>query len=324
MAAQSQANSHASGEAWAGATPATAPMIGARAAHGERNVPVEQIEVVDRLRPASEGTVAELMASIAEVGQVQPIVLRMIDREDGSVGLRLVVGLHRLEACRRLGRPVRAKLVAISELDARQMELDENLIRADLTPLDFARFVADRLEVYAERHPELVVSEAKPEKAGRGRPPKNFLMLRKTPGAYVRALMGFADETAHDTKLSRQSIYRAVETWAGLQDVAERLQGTPLARNGGLLRQIAAAPAALRPKVVDQLVADPAVSVTDALLIAQGRQPAEVTKSKTDEELGALKKLWGKATPSVRAAFLEDLAGRSLPKGWKVVREDEA
>ncbi len=323
MTAQSQAKSHASGEAGHIATPATAPM-GARTGHGERSVPVDQVEVVDRLRSASEATVAELMVSIAEVGQVQPIVLRMIDRDDGTVGLRLVVGLHRLEACRRLGRPVRARLMAISELDARQMELDENLVRADLTPLEFARFVADRLEVYAERHPELVVSETRPEKAGRGRPPKNFLMLRKTPGAYVRALMGFAEETAHDTKLSRQSIYRAVETWAGLQDVAERLQGTPMARNGGLLRQIAATPANLRPKVVDQLVADPAVSVTDALLIAQGRQPAEITKSKTDEDLGALKKAWAKSSPSVRAAFLEDLAGRSLPKGWTLVRGDEA
>ncbi len=323
MAAQSQANTHASGETIPIATPATAP-IGARTGHGERSVPVDQVEVADRLRSASEATVAELMVSIAEVGQVQPIVLRMIDRDDGTVGLRLVVGLHRLEACRRLGRPVRARLMAISELDARQMELDENLVRADLTPLDFARFVADRLEVYAARNPDMVVSDPRAAKTGRGRPPKNFVSLTKTPGMYVKAVMGFADETAQETNLSRRSIYRAVETWAGLQDVAERLQGTPMARNGGLLRQIAATPANLRPKVVDQLVADPAVSVTDALLIAQGRQPAEMTKSKTDEELGALKKLWGKASPSVRAAFLEDLAGRSLPKGWTLVRGDEA
>ena len=117
---------------------------------------------------------------------------------------------------------------------------------------------------------------------------------------------------------------RAVETWAGLRDVADKLQGTPVARNGGLLRQIAATPPDLRAKVVDQLVADPAVSVTDALALAQGRKPAEVIQAKADDDLAALKKLWGKAKPSVRAAFLEDLAGQSLPKGWTIVQGREA
>ena len=59
-----------------------------------KNIPITSIRVENRMRPLDDAKVAELAASIAELGLLQPIGVR----PDGT----LVYGYHRLEACKQL------------------------------------------------------------------------------------------------------------------------------------------------------------------------------------------------------------------------------
>lgn len=286
----------------------------------ELEIPVDRIVLGNRLRTPEPARVAEVAVSIQEVGLIHSPTVRVLGDDEGC--FQLVTGATRVAAHRLLGlRTVRCRVRTLSELDARQMEIDENLIRGEVSGLDFILHVAERLELYAERHPEQVL--AAPVRTGkRGRPPKNFVSLTKRPGAYVRSLMGFAEETAAEARLSPRTVYRACEAYAGLAGEIHRLRGTWIAKNDGALRQLASIPEAEKASVIKVLLAGQTKNVTDALAIANGETPSKKAQTPADETLKAFKALWGKASPAARAAILHELAGKPLPDGWRVEQAD--
>jgi len=72
------------------------------------------------------GNVSDLAESIASVGLLHPVVL--------TEGLRLVAGLHRLRACQALGwTEIPATVVPLKKIEAEIAELDENLVRSEVT-----------------------------------------------------------------------------------------------------------------------------------------------------------------------------------------------
>lgn len=110
----------------------------------------------NRLRNLDEGTVLALMQSFTEYGQQTPII---VYGSEADAAVKLGAGGHRLEACRRLGIKVLCFHKIGDELDRQLCEIDENLIRADLTPADRALFLARRKEIYLIRHPETAAGE---------------------------------------------------------------------------------------------------------------------------------------------------------------------
>lgn len=110
-----------------------------------REIRTASIRVGPRMRPL--GDVDALAESIREVGLLNPIVVT-------SRGV-LVSGLHRLEAFRKLGKPtIPAVVLNISPLEAQLREIDENLVRNDLTLLERAEHFCRRKELYERLHPE--------------------------------------------------------------------------------------------------------------------------------------------------------------------------
>lgn len=105
----------------------------------------------DRLRDLGEGTVLALMDAFQRVGQHQPI--EVFGKSTDAI-VKLGAGGHRLEACRRLGIKVLCFHYEGDELDRQLCEIDENLIREDLSPADRALFMARRKEIYLIKHPE--------------------------------------------------------------------------------------------------------------------------------------------------------------------------
>lgn len=86
-----------------------------------------------------EGELAALMRDIEQDGQRQAIEVQ--DLGDGKY--RLNFGARRLEACKRLDRPVKAVIVAKMDDKAATMRNGgENLQRADLTTFETARYFA--------------------------------------------------------------------------------------------------------------------------------------------------------------------------------------
>lgn len=113
-----------------------------------------QIEI-DKIRPNphqprrdfNETSLRELADSIREFGIIQPLVVSKIEeeREDGrTVYYQLLVGERRLLAAKMLGLPTVPVIVKNIPPNQEKLELAivENIQRADLNPIEFARAIA--------------------------------------------------------------------------------------------------------------------------------------------------------------------------------------
>lgn len=139
-------------------------------------IPVASIVASPTARPVKEGKVLELMGSIEQIGLRQPINVRPL-----GDGYERRGGGHRLEACKRLGwSHVPCISVVDDDLHAELAEIDENLIRNELSPAERALAVSRRKSIYEALHPETAAGgdrkssrqvgdliDAKPERAER-------------------------------------------------------------------------------------------------------------------------------------------------------------
>lgn len=109
---------------------------------------IADISIGQRMRDVNLGKVHEIAASIVDVGLLQPIVVRS--------DMLLISGLQRLEAYKLLGY---GKIPAViqpytTSIKQKLSEIDENLIRNDLTELQRAIYYAEREQLYLQRHPD--------------------------------------------------------------------------------------------------------------------------------------------------------------------------
>ncbi|MUZ84285.1 hypothetical protein GOZ93_18885 [Agrobacterium vitis] len=113
---------------------------------------IDSIRAEHRLRSLNETTVLALMDNIRDYGLETPITVYG-DVDDAEVDLG--AGGHRLEACKRLGLEfILCFHKRGDDLDRQLCEIDENLIRADLTPSDRALFLHRRKEIYLVKFPD--------------------------------------------------------------------------------------------------------------------------------------------------------------------------
>lgn len=117
---------------------------------------VNSIRVDPRHRQLSDEAVEKLMDSISKIGLQTPITVNYFeydedDTEHGNLAneVVLVAGLHRLEACRRLGHEKIScnVLIDYSVEDAEKWEIAENLHRAELTDLERSEHIARWIEL---------------------------------------------------------------------------------------------------------------------------------------------------------------------------------
>lgn len=118
---------------------------------------VDQIVVGDRQRIDSD--VSDLAESIQVLGLLNPITV-VLQRE-GMGGLEsrdvpvLVAGLRRLRACEALGwETIQANVLELYDLDLELAEIDENIIREDLTALERGEQLERRKWIYEQKYPE--------------------------------------------------------------------------------------------------------------------------------------------------------------------------
>jgi hypothetical protein len=147
----------------------------------------------DRLRALQPDKVLELAESIKQRGRLlQPIVVR--PRNGADNGYWLVGGWHRLEAVRKLGHDcIEAKVLDGVDADAALLaEIDENLIRAELSPAERKLHIARRKELY----------DAQPSAPKRGGDRRS-----KSP---KETLKSYVDDTAAKTGKGRSTVARDV------------------------------------------------------------------------------------------------------------------
>lgn len=194
------------------------------------NIQIDQIEVGTRLRAISEAQVEVLIASIGDVGLLNPITVFPCDLIRSGVrskGFGLVAGAHRLEACKRLGLvDIPAQVVALTDLERQIAECDENLCATTLSKSERAIFVKRRKDAYEALHPET--------KHGGDRASRQLGDLNDADR--------FTADTAAKTGQSERAIQRDAERGSKISERALQLvKGTALDR-GQYLDRLKAIP----------------------------------------------------------------------------------
>lgn len=159
-------------------------------------------------RAIDQNTVSGLAESIAAVGLINPIRVRVA--EDGW---EVIAGVHRLEACRSLGlAEIAAEVVEADDLHAELAMIDENLCRAELSPADRARQTARRKAIYLELNPET--------EQGGNYQSGQFVQTEKP---------SFAADTAKNTGKDERTVRRDAERGEKvIEEVIDLIRGTSL------------------------------------------------------------------------------------------------
>lgn len=172
----------------------------------------------ERLRSLQPEKVAELAKSMAKLGQLQPIIVRPVGKTGSGNGYWLIAGRHRLEAAKQLKWPaIRATVLENVKADmAELIEIDENLIRAELSAAERAIHVGRRKEIYERQHPQTKHGAA-PGKAGGGK-------------AKGTNLDSFAKATAKVTGQSETKVKRDATRAKALDKLLNRINGSRLTK----------------------------------------------------------------------------------------------
>jgi len=104
------------------------------------NININEIVINSRKRKLNQDKVKELAESMKLIGQLEPIMIT-----SDNV---LLAGWHRVEAAKLLGwEEIKAELFEGNELERELVEIDENLMRNDLTVLEQGEHLARRQEL---------------------------------------------------------------------------------------------------------------------------------------------------------------------------------
>ena len=109
---------------------------------------ISDVIVGNRKRKLNESKVQSLAESFSSIGQLQPITV-----SEGDYGTyRLIAGLHRLEAAKAIGwEKIQAAVFEGGEIETELAEIDENLMRNDLTVLEQGEHLARRQELIGRK-----------------------------------------------------------------------------------------------------------------------------------------------------------------------------
>lgn len=110
-------------------------------------VKIDNIIINDNRRKVDLEKVKSLAESLNEIGLLNPITI--------NARYELIAGLHRLEAHKQLGiDEINAIILDLDDLHTELAEIDENLIRNELSPAEISISIAKRKRIYEEIYPE--------------------------------------------------------------------------------------------------------------------------------------------------------------------------
>jgi ParB family chromosome partitioning protein len=221
-----------------------APIEGAVRADGSDRPYLSEIPVSD-IRPNphqprvhfEEQSLIELASSIAQIGVLQPILVRPIA---GEAHFELIAGERRWRAADRAGLATIPAIVRTGDdLDSIEKALVENLHRQDLTPLEEAAAFQQLIEDFGLTHEQVADRIGKSRSAVSntlrllGLPPtvQHYLADGKLSAGHARALLGTPDRVLQE-ELARLIVE---EGWT-VRTVEEAV------RHGGLVPTAPASP----------------------------------------------------------------------------------
>ena len=258
-------------------------------------LPIDQIFTRKDARKLDEAAVSRLMESIKEIGLINPIRVRETTRPDHPQAWEVIAGGHRLRAMRKLGfEDVPAVVVNDDDLHAELAMIDENLMRAELTPADRAAQTARRKVIYLELHPETA-------KGGNVGPNRQF------GGTEAPC---FTDATVAATGAAKRTVERDAERGEKISEEALSLvRGTQIDK-GVELDKLKKVPAEKQVQWVERRLQE-----------AKAPKPPKVASDPLSDELACEKQVarlmdaWNAAGPDARQEFLLRIDGPVFDRG---------
>jgi ParB family chromosome partitioning protein len=257
---------------------------------GLQTIPLAQIDVSGRLRQVDPDHAALLAENIRQTGHLrQPPEVRKLKKG----GFKLIAGGHRLAAAGLLGwTEIEAFVFELGDDEARLAEIDENLVRHDLNPLDRAVFLAERKALYEKLHPDTVAGVA----GGKARQ------------GSATEIISFARDTAERCGITERAVQLSVMIASRLApEIRARIAGTWVAKKQSELLALVKVEPSKRLAVLDLVLGDdaPANTVKAALRLVDGA--SSPVSDDREKKLAALRKAWDRGGAKVHRAWLRDL-----------------
>jgi len=223
----------------------------------QTELPIDAIQIGKR-RPADPEKVQWLARSILETGLLQPIGV--------TPDMRLVWGLHRLEACKALGwERIPAVIHDLDDLHAELAEIDENLMRTDLGAIELGEALVRRKEIYEQLYPETRHGGDRKSKAA------------KSSGNNCH-LIAFAEDTAQKMGKSARTVRQYMKAAERIpHDLRKQLRNTDVGKKITELDRLGTLPEADQRAVVEG-IAGGAESVVTAIKAIHGPRSPEMEK----------------------------------------------
>lgn len=223
---------------------------------------IADIEVGTRKRKLNESKVQSLAESFSSIGQLQPITV-----SEGDYGTyRLIAGLHRLEAAKAIGwNKIQAAVFEGGEIETELAEIDENLMRNDLTVLEQGEHLARRQELIGFSR-------------GGDRKSDEFqtatVAVRKPTNELAREI-GLSERSAHN----RISVARNI-----VPEVKDAIRNTEIADSTTQLLELARLTPEKQVEVAKSIT-DGAVSISDAFKSINKERRERMHEEKRTREL---------------------------------------
>jgi len=281
-----------------------------------KNIPVDRIEIPsDRVRGVDQGVVEFLVEDIQQKGQLQAIGVRLVPGsrlDKGGPRYTLIFGEHRLTAVKRIPyAEIEAKIFHVDENQALLMEIDENLVRSSLKPLELAEALGRRKSVYEALYPET--------KAGA----KGLLAMNSDPERQVDVLEGqssFVRSAAEHLSVSKSGIERILQIGMIVFKAQEIINcsGHDLETNKTQLLALSKADPDHQERIAELVLSDKSKNVAEALAVITGHVDKANDSTKIVSRFSST---FARAGKPERIAMLDYLSRQDLPSGYRIVKE---
>ena len=166
-------------------------------------IPISDIIINPGRRGIRPEQVKKLADSIAVVGLLNPITLDQADT--------LIAGLHRLEAAKLLGwTEIEYTVSGVEGLEAELAEIDENVVRTDLSTVAGSDLLLRRKEIYEQLHPET-------------RQGKRNRQTVKNEETSLLTAKPFSQDTAEKLGVSRRTVEKKIKIAKDLSPDARKV-----------------------------------------------------------------------------------------------------
>lgn len=249
-----------------------------------KSLPLNDINLGERLREIEEDHAQAIAASISEVGLLSPITVRATPASKGGK-FTLVTGAHRFRAHQILdAEHIDVILVKADSAEAQVLEITENLFRNELSVIDRAVFVQKLRELWEDRNG--AIKSGRPENNG-----VNFTLL---------SAGGFSSHVADRLGISKESAKLIDRLARHLHpELKSALRGTPVADNQSALLKLAKLEPAMQRRAA--IGWRETGDIKQVFRLLQNKAAPEL--SADEQTFSKLADLWARANDEIKRRF---------------------